>query len=185
MAPIRRREGLDLSMQNLKELSPPELLTLHAAISEELRQRKITRSSNNPVGDLAEYLFCRSFGWNQGKNSARDIDAIDANTKLRYQIKGRRITAHNTSRQLGALRDLPNRAFDFLAAVIFYEDYRVMKAAIIPHSTVCDLAKPVERTNSWRFILRDSVWSRSDVKDVTRELQEAERQWADEIAKSH
>ena len=48
-------------MRELKDLTPPKLLVLHAAVSEELRRRGVTRSSNNPVGDLADYLICRAF----------------------------------------------------------------------------------------------------------------------------
>jgi len=82
----------------------------------------------------------------------RDADATDA-ARVRYQIKGRRLTTHNNSRQLGALRDLSAQGFDVLAAVLFQEDYRVLKAALIPHARIGDLAKRVERTNSWRFLL--------------------------------
>jgi hypothetical protein len=32
---------------------------MHAEVSQELRQRGVIRSSNNPIGDLAEHLFCR------------------------------------------------------------------------------------------------------------------------------
>jgi hypothetical protein len=39
-----------------------------------------------------------------------------------------------SSRQLGALRDLPAQGFDVLAAVLFQEDDRVLRAALIPHS---------------------------------------------------
>jgi hypothetical protein len=168
-------------MRELKALSPPELLALHAAISEELRQRQITRSSNNPVGDFSEYLFCHAFGWRQLDNSMRDVDAID-DDQVRYQIKGRRITSHNMSRQLGAIRDLKERRFDVLAAVVFHEDYQVQRAALIPHARVCELATPVERTNSFRFILRDTVWLLPDVRDVTAELQAAAGEWDDVIA---
>jgi hypothetical protein len=42
---------------NLLELSPPELLALHAIVADELRTRGITRSANSPTGDVAEYLF--------------------------------------------------------------------------------------------------------------------------------
>jgi hypothetical protein len=52
-----------------------------------------------------------------------------------------------------------------LAAVLFQRDYRVLKAALIPHARVVDLAKRVERTNSWRFLLLDAVWSVTDVRD--------------------
>jgi len=158
---------------DLRNLTPPELLVMHASVSDELRRRGITRSSNNPVGDLAEYLFCRAFGWKQVPNSLRDTDATDGD-QVRYQIKGRRLTTHNSSRQLGALRDLPAQGFDVLAAVLFEEDYRVLRAALIPHAQVVALAKRVERTNSWRFLLRDAVWSISSVRDATDDLRRAE-----------
>lgn len=58
--------------------------------AEQLCARGITRTSNNPTGDLAEYLFCRTFGWKQVDNSKANIDAVDS-AGLRYQIKGRRI----------------------------------------------------------------------------------------------
>jgi hypothetical protein len=168
---------------DLGRLTPPELLALHAGISEELRRRGVTRSSNNPVGDFAEHLFCRAFGWTQAPNSMRDADATDC-AGIRYQIKGRRLTTHNDSRQLGALRDLPLKGFDVLAAVLFKQDYRVMRAALIPHSVVNSLATRVERTNSWRFILRDAVWAIDSVKDVTAELRKAEEAWADRLISS-
>jgi hypothetical protein len=165
-------------MRELRDLTPPELLVMHAAVSEELRRRGVTRSSNNPVGDLAEHLFCRAFGWKQAPNSMRDADATDA-AQMRYQIKGRRLTMHNNSRQLGALRDLPAQGFDVLAAVLFQEDYRVLRAALIPHTRVVELAKRVERTNSWRFLLRDTIWSVADVRDVTDDLRRVEATWAE------
>ena len=95
-------------MDNLKQLTPPELLKLHAQVSEELRGRGVVRSSNNPTGDLAEYLFCRAFGWKQAGNSHPNADATGPDGTTLYQIKGRRWTLHNKSRQLGALRGLPD-----------------------------------------------------------------------------
>lgn len=72
---------------NLSELSAPQLLALHAKVADQLRTRGITRSANSPTGDLAEYLFCKAFGWKQADNSKANIDAIgpdgirSANTK--------------------------------------------------------------------------------------------------------
>lgn len=40
---------------------------------------------------------------------------------------------HSRSRQLGALRELSAQGFDVLAAVLFQEDYRVLRTALIPH----------------------------------------------------
>jgi len=81
--------------------------------------------------------------------------------------EGRNLMSHNNPRQLDGLRDVPAQAFDVLAAVLFQKEDRVLRAALIPHLRVVELAKRVERTNSWRFLLRDAIWSVSGVRDVT------------------
>jgi hypothetical protein len=154
---------------NLSELTPLQLLALHAKLCDELRSRGITRSANNPTGDLAEYLFCKAFGWTQAGNSHANVDAVDS-SGIRYQIKGRRITRQNKSRQLSAIRDLVGRHFHFLAGVLFNEDYTVMRAALIPHAVALDRATFVEHTNSHKFLLRDDIWTAPGVRDVTTEL---------------
>jgi hypothetical protein len=129
----------------------------------------MTRSANSPTGDLAEYLFCKAFGWRQAGQSHANIDAIGPDGR-RYQIKGRRITRYNSSRQLSAIRDLAAEHFDFLAGVLFNEDYSIMRAALIPYAIALQRASFVERTNSHRFLLRDDIWNAPDVRDVTTEL---------------
>ena len=154
---------------DLANLRPLELLALHARVADELRARGITRSSNNPTGDLAEYIFCKAFGWTQAGNSSPNVDAIGSDG-TRYQIKGRRVTRYNKSRQLSAIRDLAGAHFDYLAGVLFAEDYSLLRAATIPRAIVVERASFVERTNSHRFILRDDVWDAPGVQDVTTEL---------------
>jgi hypothetical protein len=151
------------------EMSPLQLLALHARVSDELRARGITRSSNNPTGDLAEYLFCKAFGWTQADNSKANIDALGSDG-TRYQIKGRRMTRFNKSRQLSAIRDLDGAHFDMLAGVLFAQDYSVQRAAIIPHAAVVANAAYVKHTNSHKFYLRDDVWQAPGVTDVTAQL---------------
>jgi hypothetical protein len=107
---------------NVTAMSVPELLLLHTQIGDELRKRGITRTANNPTGDLSEYLFCKAFGWSQAGNSHANVDAIGSDG-TRYQVKGRRITRFNNSRQLSAIRDLNGGHFDFIAGVLFNEDY--------------------------------------------------------------
>ena len=153
----------------LSRLSAAELLALHGEVSDALRARGITRSSNNPVGDLAEYLFCRTFGWKQADKSAAHIDAIGEDGS-RYQIKARRVTRFNKSRQLGALRELSGGHFDFLAGILFSHNYSILRASIIPHAVVLERSAFVERTNSHRFLLHDDVWEAPDVRDVTTEI---------------
>jgi hypothetical protein len=156
-------------MIELPQLSSRELLALHANVVDELRLRGISRSANNPTGDLAEYLFCKAFNWVRAENSHPNVDAVGPDG-LRYQIKGRRTTRFNNSRQLGAIRELSGKHFDSLAAVLFDQNYDVMRAAIVPHAVVEARSTYVAHTNSHKFILRDDIWLADGVRDVTPEL---------------
>lgn len=156
-------------MSDLKHLSSAELLALHARVAEELRMRGVLRSSNNPTADLAEHLFCRAFGWVQASNSHPSADATCSKGML-YQIKGRRITPQNNSRELSALRNLSSGGFHYLAGVLFAPDYSVTSAAIIPHDLVLKNSTYGKHTNAWRFLLRDAAWSWPGVRDVTEQL---------------
>jgi hypothetical protein len=70
---------------------------------------------------------------------------------------------------------LAGQHFDFLAAVIFTEDYRVLRAAIVPRAVVEERATFVAHTNSHKFLLRDDVWNAPGVRDVTPNLTEVAR----------
>lgn len=164
-----RSASTSVEMDHVKTLSVAELLVLHAQIGEELRERGVVRSANNPTGDLAEYLFCRAFGWQQAPNSVRGYDAIGPDG-TRYQIKGRRIHRRNKSRQLSAIRDIEKGHFQVLAAVLFDDDFQVMKAALVPVELVVERSTFIAHTNSNRFMLRDDVWSAPGVRDVTAEI---------------
>ena len=156
-------------MVDIERFSTLELLNLHAKVLDELRARSVIRSSNNPVGDYAEYLYCCAFGWRQVGNSEKGFDAFGEDA-TRYQIKGRRLTQPNASRQLSALRRLPEKNFDYLAGVLFNKDFSILRAALIPHWRVVENANYVEATNSWRFLLRDEIWNLPGVEDVTTAL---------------
>lgn len=154
---------------DLKQFELVDLLRLNSATIDELRDRKILTTSNAPLGDYAEWLFRKAFHWEPAGNSNKDVDAIGSDG-TRYQIKARRIHPRNKSRQLGALRRLDEQNFDILAAVLFDENYTVMRAALIPYQLVFENAKRVEATNSWRFYLRDNVWTWHGVTDVSSTL---------------
>lgn len=158
-------------MRDLANMSLKDLLALHVEIMDQLRDRKIMRSANNPTGDLAEYLFCRAFGWQLAPNSEKGFDASDRDGR-RYQIKGRRLHHHSGYRQLSAIRDLDG--FETLAAVLFDHHFRVQRAALIPREIVASRVRFVEQTNSNKLMLSDAVWDLPSVVDVTEELRAAE-----------
>lgn len=158
-----------MAVIELSKLDVPSLLRLHSEICQELVDRKITRSMNNPVADYAEFLFARAFSLTLAGNSAKGYDAEDVHGQ-RYQIKGRRPTRANPSRQLSVIRNLDSHQFDFLAGVVFTEDFGVLRAASIPHEIVAGRAKYRKHVNGWLFHLDDQVWSVNGVRDVTAEL---------------
>jgi hypothetical protein len=153
----------------LGQHSVKQLLQHHAAVIEELRARGIIRSKNNPIGDFAETLFSRTFGWTLAPPSVRSYDATDE-TGWRFQIKARRITPGNSSRQLGAIRNLPDRGFDVLAGVLFAADFSVLRAALIPHAVIEPRSRLSRHVNAWLFHLRDDVWTLDGVQDVTEQV---------------
>ena len=171
-APARSTPGKPAS--DLTGLSAQALLVLQAAVIDEFRRRGIARTGNGPLGDYAETLFARAFGWTLEANSAAGHDATDA-AGIRYQIKGRRVTAATPSRQLGAIRQLPERPFDYLAAVLFDGKFDILRAVLIPVVLVIDVAKPSKHTNSWRVMLSDRLIAAKGVRDVTKQISDANR----------
>lgn len=160
-------------MTDITKLSSTELLALYARIGGEFDRRGLTRTANGLVGDLAEHLFCKAFDWKRAESSRAHLDATDSRGN-RYQIKGRRLTRRNRSREMSAIRNLEENRFDMLAGVLFREDYGILRAAIVPRSIVTDRATFVQRTNSHKFILGNNVWDMPGVRDVTEALQAVE-----------
>ncbi|MEX2962034.1 hypothetical protein [Microbulbifer sp. TYP-18] len=97
-------------------------------------------------------------------NSAAGYDATDADG-IRYQIKGRRVTPENQSRQLSAIRNLGENDFDLLAAVVFDEKYSIIDAVIIPHELVGEYASYRKHVNAHILHLREAILEDSRVSD--------------------
>ena len=154
--------------------STPELLALYGSILTVLRERGITRSENSPVGDYAEHLASVAFGLTLVNNSAIGFDGTDADG-VRYQVKGRRITPWNPSRQLSAIRGLgaSGDPFDVLLGILFDGEFRVWRAALVPLSVVKLRAKRQEHVNAWRLMLTEPVWALLGVTDVTERVRAA------------
>jgi len=86
----------------LKSQSPKQLLQLTGAVVDELVRRDINRTVNNPISDYTEWLVTRCLRLKLAKTSTQGYDATD-DDGLKYEIKGRRITPRNKSRQLSAI----------------------------------------------------------------------------------
>jgi hypothetical protein len=137
--------------QILHDMNDDEIAKAWARCMRMLRVRDLVRTANTPVGDYAERIRCDRFGLERKGFSEKSVDAVDAKG-IRYQIKGRRLTPENRSRQLGAIRDVEKEPFDILLAVFFNEDLDVQEIWSIPCEVVKE-ASFVARTNSTRFVL--------------------------------
>src|ERR1700729_1350692 len=102
----------------LENKTTQQLLTSYCEVVSELRRRKITRSSNNPVADVTETLVAQSLRLVLVAGSTKGYDAIDSTGK-RYEIKGRRLTPENGARQMSIIRGLDMAHFDYFVGVLF------------------------------------------------------------------
>lgn len=151
------------------QFNDKQLLGAYCSLMSALKERGIVRSSNNPVADYTESLVSRAIGLSLELQSQAGYDARDAGG-IRYQIKGRRLTSHNKSTQLGAFRNLTQRPFDILAAVAYSEDLSVLYGALIPIEVVAEMSRFSTHSNSHIFMFRRSVLDDSRVADITGAL---------------
>lgn len=159
---------------NVQDLATHELFVLFAGVLDELRRRDIIRSTNNPVADYAEHLVTRSLSLTLAPKSTTGYDATDS-TDRRYQIKARRLTRHNDSTQLSAIRSLDAQHFSHLAGVLFNEDFSVHRACVIPYDLVRQLATYRAHVNAHILHLQGNVWSKPGVVDITQPMLETQR----------
>jgi hypothetical protein len=150
---------------SLAHLTVPELFSLYAELMEEFQKRGIVRSLNNPIADYAELLAAQTLGAEIQPASNSHFDLLKQDG-TRYQVKARRPTAANPSRQLGFIRDLTERHFDYLVGILFNEDYTVQKAALIPWDIVSAYSRYRQREKVWILHLDDHLWELETVENL-------------------
>lgn len=158
-----------MDLPSLKDFSPKELLQLTGKILDELATRKIVRTNNNPVSDYTEWLVSQRLGLTLRENSEKGFDALET-LGVKYEIKARRVTPANKSRQLSAIRDIEGRHFTFLIAVVYNKDFDVILALKIPYAVVLAKSTYVEATNSHKLMAEDSLRDVPGVEDIAHLL---------------
>jgi hypothetical protein len=152
-----------------ESITTQQLLQYYVQIIDELRSRKIVRTSNSPIGDYAEWLVADHLGLTLVVNSTAGYDAIDS-SGAKFQIKSRRITSRNSSRQLSAIRNLKNQDFDYLIAVLFNEQVDVTSVMKIPHAIIEKYARYRGHINAHILILRGDFLNDPMVEDLTSQF---------------
>ena len=156
-------------MRNLRSLGSRELLQTYAAVMRELRERKVIRSTNNPVADLAEVLASRAFHLTLETKSTAGFDGV-ARDGTRYQIKGRRRTPENLSTQLSVIRNLDGKTFTYLIAILFDEEFNVERALRIRREAVRRHARFSKHVHGHILTLKNPLLDDPHTEDVTARL---------------
>ena len=152
-----------------KVFSTTELLRCFADILDELKQRNVVRTRNNPVADYAEWLVAQKLGLSLERNSKSGYDATNISGE-RFQIKSRRLDPSNKSRQLSVIRNLDTAEFDYLIGILFNRDFTVNEAYKIPHSLIAKYAQFSKHQNGYILHLRGDILRAQGVEDITHIL---------------
>lgn len=153
-----------------KNLEIKKLLLEQSAVIDKLKELKVVRTTNNPLGDYTEWLVGEVLGLVLETNSKAGFDGIYKIDGRKVQIKGRRITPENQSRQLSAIRNYDKKDFDELAAVIFNKDFEVIEAVLIPHEVIKQYASHRKHVNAHILILKGPILSDPRVKSFKDKL---------------
>lgn len=151
------------------DLDVKQLLCLQSAVTDELKRREVVRTRNNPLGDYSEWLVAKALDLTLLASSSAGYDACDKDGK-RIQIKARRISTENKSRQLGVIRNYDLKDFDQLAAVIFSAEYDIIDAVIMPHEVVGDYASYRPHVNGHILHLRGPILTDHRVISIRTKL---------------
>ncbi len=154
---------------DLKNLSISQLLITFGDILEELKERGIIKTRNNPVADYSEWLVSKCLGFSLQNNSNAGFDAIDSKG-MKYQIKGRRLSATNNSRQLGVIRNLKEKKFDFLIGIIFDANFNILEAYKLPHALIAHYARFSSHQNGHILQLKGDILTANGVDKIDGEL---------------
>lgn len=154
----------------MKNLKVTALLKKYSELMDELLKKKIIRTNNNPVSDYAETLFAKAYNLKLLPNSSNGVDAVGKNGKG-YQVKARRMGRDVGMNQLGILRGLEKRKFDYLCVIIFNHDFSVKSAHLLPHAVINKYARYSKYQNGHILRWHGSVLLDPRVNDVTKRLQ--------------
>ena len=155
-------------MSNLDNKTIRELLKLQVSVIDELRKRNVVRTGNNPLGDYTEWLVAKALGLNLVKNAMAGYDATSEDG-VKIQIKGRRITKRNLSRQLGVIRNLDSKDFDELVAVVFDEQFDIIEAVSIPHALVAEFGTYKPHVNGYVLHVQGPLLTDSRIRHLNKE----------------
>lgn len=162
---------------SLTKMSISELLGLYSGILDELCDRNILRTVNNPAADYAEYLVCKALSLTPAAKSTKGYDATDGSGN-KYEIKARRLTHRSHPKRFSAIRKLEENHFDYLVAVLFEEDFLVHRALVLQKSYITKKAFWQGHVSAWILPIDEGLWSTKDGEDITSKMRDIQKSMA-------
>lgn len=188
---LRQSQAAPWAQPNLREASLADLFTLYGFILDELTDRKVVRTRNQPLGDYSEWLVWHALNGEQSANKSEksfDITA-DLDSELlaglgphegghlgaRIQVKARSVSPVPKRHQLQT-SPFHAHGFDFLALVLHEEsDFSIRRAALLPIAAALAHAKPASarRDDVLRLWMTPGVMNDPNAADITEPMQSA------------
>lgn len=160
------------SPPSLSLASAADLLALQAATISELRDRRILRTSNPPVGDYAEWLVARALGSELEMNANPSYD-LTSTVYGRVQVKARVVSTPVKAGQLQA-SVFRSKDFDHAALVLISaHDFTVRSAVLLPAAIVEARWRWYEHVRGWRLQMNGPTMGHPEAIDITADLNAA------------
>lgn len=149
----------ELKAPGSRQADNRELLALWAQTLRALHDRRMVRTLNNPIGDIAEELVAAHFEGERGSSSQASWDVRTPDGEL-LQVKALRRTGSKGQRNLSPVR---SDSYAAVIVVVYSEDLRVEQAIRIPQNVVTELFEVRPHVNGRVITLSRRLMDHHDV----------------------
>ena len=149
---------------DLRSLSVEQLVYFYSSALDELLCRKVIRSAKKPINEYAQWCVATLLGLkcdSENGNFGVDADGHHYFIQGIYLGKGAKENGY-----VCYLKNLRKRKFDFLATVIFDEQFGVKDAWLIPYELVLRYASFNTKSRSYTLVLKGPLLKHPQVVSI-------------------
>ncbi len=150
------------SLPNLDALSNRELLEVWAKSLQLLYDRRVVRTYNSPIGDIAEEMVARHYGGVRGTFVQAAWDVAVGDELL--QVKACRREPGKSRTGFSPIRH--RDGYDAVILVVFSMDMKVEEAWRVPREVVNELGKFNAHVNGLKIALTSDVRAHPEVEQL-------------------
>ncbi|WP_114201997.1 hypothetical protein [Janibacter anophelis] len=160
---------------NLSSAPASDLFVLQGQLLAELRERRVLRTNNPPVGDYAEWLVAQALGVDRlPANSTKSYDLVSEKYG-KVQVKARLVSspAKSGQQQTSPFRtnNFDHAAFVLLSAV----DFSIVAAVLMPLAAVEERWTWRQHVKGWTVHMNGPTMTHPGAIDISDDLRRAAR----------